>query len=92
MCASRLSLAALAAFLIADTAAAADTCKGGPKSQWKTADQAKDAATGRGYAGIVKVLIEDGCYEVVTVNDAGRIVGIQFDPVTLTLEKIEDPR
>jgi hypothetical protein len=73
-------------------ASAADLCKGGPKSQWKSAEQAKQAAIDHGFKNTVKVILEDGCYEVVTLNADGKIVGVQFDPVTLELAKVEDPR
>ena len=73
-------------------ASAADLCKGGPKAQWKSPEQAKKAAVDRGYTNTVKVILEDGCYEVVTLNADGKIVGVQFDPVTLELAKVEEPR
>jgi hypothetical protein len=78
--------------LIVGTASAADTCKGGPKSQWKSVEQVKKAAIEGGFTKIAKIIIEDGCYEVVTINAEEKIVGVQFDPVTLKLEKIEPPR
>ena len=71
---------------------AAEGCKGGPKSQWKSPEQAKKAAVENGFAKVQKVILEDGCYEVVTLNDQGKIVGVHFDPVTLKLEKVEAPR
>jgi hypothetical protein len=82
----------LAISLGSSIATAADLCKGGPKSQWKTAEQAKQAAVELGYKNTVKVILEDGCYEVVTLNADGKIVGVQFDPVTLELAKVEEPR
>jgi hypothetical protein len=81
-----------AVFVAAGAASAADTCKGGPKAQWKTVEQVKQAAIASGYTKVVKVILEDGCYEVVTLDTGDRIVGVQFDPVTLKLEKIEPPR
>jgi hypothetical protein len=77
---------------VATAAVGAEGCKGGPKSQWKSPDQAKQAAVNSGFTNIQKVILEDGCYEVVTVNGDGKIVGIHFDPVTLKLEKVEAPR
>jgi hypothetical protein len=85
-------LAFAAIVFAAATAAATDTCKGGPKAQWKTVEQVKQAAVHSGYPKIVKVILEDGCFEVVTLNADDRIVGVQFDPVTLKLEKVEPPR
>lgn len=86
-------LAALAAILLtSSTAFAAETCKGGPRSQWKSAEQVRKAAADHGFGKVVKVIIEDGCYEAVTLNAEGKIVGAQFDPVTLKLEKVEEPR
>ena len=78
--------------LTAGTATAADTCKGGPRSQWKSVEQVKQAAIESGFTRVVKVILEDGCYEVVTLDTEGKIVGAQFDPVTLKLEKVEDAR
>jgi hypothetical protein len=84
---------AFAAVLLSGSAASAtDACTGGPKNQWKSVDQVKAAAADHGYTKVVKVIIEDGCYEAVTLNPDGKIVGVQFDPVTLKLGKIEDPR
>lgn len=88
----RITTAALILLAASDAALAADLCKGGPRKEWKSVDQAKMAAIDRGYTKIVKVILEDGCYEVVTLNTAGKIVGVQFDPVTLELMKVEEPR
>ena len=88
----RFMLAATAIVFGVQGAVAAEGCKGGPKSEWKTPDQVKKAATERGFSKIQKVILEDGCYEVVTINDQGKIVGVHFDPVTLKLEKVEAPR
>ena len=77
---------------LASSASATDLCKGGPKNQWKGAEQAKKAAMEHGFTKITKVILEDGCYEVVTLNAEGMIVGVLFDPVTLKLEKVDDPR
>ena len=78
--------------LVSGSARADDLCKGGPRSSWKSVDQVKKAAIDLGYAKVVKVILEDGCYEVVTLNAEGKIVGVLFDPVTLKLAKVEDPR
>ena len=78
--------------LVPTIASAADLCKGGPKNQWKGAEQAKKAAMEHGFTKITKVILEDGCYEVVTLNAEGKIVGVLFDPVTLKLAKVEEPR
>ena len=69
-----------------------EPCKGGPKAQWKSVEQVKKAAVENGFTKITKVILEDGCYEVVTINDQGKIVGVHFDPVTLKLHKVEAPR
>ncbi len=88
---SRIAVFAIAATLAAP-ANAADLCKGGPKAEWKSAADAKKAATDLGYMNIVKVILEDGCYEVVTLNADKKIVGVQLDPVTLKLMLVEEPR
>lgn len=72
-------------------AMAGEGCKGGPKSAWKSPDEAKQAAIALDFTNIVKVILEDGCYEVVTINADGRFVGVHFDPVTLALRKVEEP-
>ena len=82
----------LAMFGFVNSAVAEEGCEGGPKSQWKSVDQAKNAAMEHNYHKIAKVILEDGCYEVVTINDDGKLVGVHFDPVTLELKKIEAPR
>ena len=85
--------ATLSSFTIpANAALAADLCQGGPKAQWKSVDQVKKAAVDHGYTKITKVILEDGCYEVVTLNSDNKIVGVLFDPVTLKLAKVEAPR
>lgn len=88
-----ISLTILSAMLVAaSSASAVETCEVQPKSQWQSADQAKKAATALGFSKIIKVILEDNCYEVVTLDADGRIVGVQFDPVTLKLVKVEDAR
>ena len=86
------SVAATLFLITAGTATAADTCKGGPRSQWKSVEQVKQTAIEKGFTRVMKVILEDGCYEAVTLNAEGKIIGVQFDPVTLTIEKVEDPR
>lgn len=81
-----------AALLAAGTTSAAEGCKGGPKSEWKSVQQVKDAAADHGFGKVVKVILEDGCYEAVTLNAEGKIVGVHFDRVTLELAKVEEPR
>ena len=88
-----ISLMVLSAMLVAaSSASAVETCKSQPKSQWQSVDQVKKAAIALGFSKVVKVILEDNCYEVVTLDANGRIVGVQFDPVTLKLVKVEDPR
>jgi len=77
--------------LFAPGAASAD-CKGGPQDQWASVEEVKKVATDHGFSEIAKVILEDGCYEVVTINADGKIVGVHFDPITLKLEKVEEPR
>ena len=85
-----ISFTILFAMLIAaSSASAVETCKVQPKSQWQSIDQVKKAAIDLGFS---KVILEDNCYEVVTLDANGKIVGVQFDPVTLKLVKVEDPR
>jgi hypothetical protein len=87
------SLATAAAFLtLCNSAFAGEGCVGGEESAWKTPDEAKQAAIALNYTNISKVIIEDGCYEVVTINAEGKIVGVKLDPVTLAVYEIEDPR
>lgn len=85
-------IAALALALASGPALAVEGCKGGPKTEWKHPDEAKKAAAALNFKNIVKVILEDGCYEVVTIDDNGKIVGVQFDPVTLALYKVEEPQ
>ena len=88
-----ISLAVFSAMLVAaSSASAVETCKAQPKSQWQSVDQVKKAAINLGFSKVVKVILEDNCYEVVTLDADNRIVGVQFDPVTLKLVKVEDAR
>ena len=88
-----ISLTIFSAVLIAaSSASAVETCKSQPKSQWQSVDQVKKAAIELGFSKVVKVILEDNCYEVVTLDADGKIVGVQFDPVTLKLVKVEDAR
>ena len=79
-------------FAWAGTALAAEGCKGGPKSAWRNPEDARKAAIAMNHTRIVKIILEDGCYEVVTINADGKFVGVQFDPVTLELHKVEEPQ
>ena len=83
---------ALTAVLLAAGATSAKACQGGPKSEWKSVEQVKKAAADHGFGKVVKVILEDGCYEAVTLDAGGKIVGVHFDPVTLELEKVEESR
>lgn len=88
-----ISLAVVtAAMLSAGAAFAANPCEGGHQSDWKSLDEVRQVARDLGYANIQKVILEDGCYEVITLNDRNQIVGVHFDPVTLKLRKVEAPR
>jgi hypothetical protein len=73
-------------------ALAEEGCPESPKDTWQSAEEAKEAAVANGFSDIVKVILEDGCYEVVTLNANGKIVGVHIDPVSLELVKVEDPR
>jgi len=84
-------IVALLLTVASGAAAAEEGCKGGPKSEWKKPEEAKQAAVALDFTNIVKVVLEDGCYEVVIINADGKFVGVQFDPVTLALHKIEKP-
>lgn len=87
-----LSLSTVFALSAVVSAHAGQGCKGGPRADWKSPELAKKAAIENGFTKVQKVILEDGCYEVVTLNDQGKIVGVHFDPVTLKLEKVEQPR
>jgi hypothetical protein len=86
------AIAFLALFPAITPVLAEEGCKATDKSLWQSPEAAKDAARAHNYTNISKVILEDGCYEVVTINADGKIVGVHFDPVTLELRKIEDPR
>jgi len=73
-------------------ALAEEGCAESPKDTWQSVEGVREAAVANGFSNIVKVILEDGCYEVVTLNADGKIVGIHFDPVSLELVKVEDPR
>ena len=78
--------------LLAPGAAAAESCEGGPKSEWRSVEEVRQVAADHGFGRVVKVILEDGCYEAVTLAADGKIVGVHFDPVTLKLHKVEAPR
>jgi hypothetical protein len=85
-------LLTFAAPAMADDETGEEGCVGGEEAAWKSPEEAVEVAKTLNYANISKVIIENGCYEVVTINSDGKIVGVQLDPVTLALYKIEDPR
>lgn len=75
----------------ADAVQAAEICEGGPPGQWKNADQAKLAAVELGFNHVEKIIIEDHCYAAMTNNNQGKMIGVQFGLVALTLVRAEDP-
>lgn len=82
------TLTLLAGF--AGAAAASDYCTMAPSSEWRSQDDARAAATALGYE-VVRVKVEDGCYELYARKD-GRKLEVYMDPVKLTVvrEKGED--
>lgn len=86
-----VSLAIVSVMLFAtNPASAGETCEIQTKDRWQSVERVKKAAIDLGFSKIVKVILEDNCYEVVTLDADGRTVGVQFDPVTLKLVKVEE--
>jgi hypothetical protein len=63
-------------------------CDSGPKSEWKTKDEAKAILVAEGYE-VRKVKVEGGCYEFYTrKND--RKYEVFINPSTLEIAKIKE--
>lgn len=59
------------------------------KSQWRSLDDVRSAATSLGY-DVRKIDTDDGCYEVYARDDRGRRLEVYFHPVSLDVVKIKE--
>ncbi|MBU2582122.1 MAG: PepSY domain-containing protein [Alphaproteobacteria bacterium] len=64
-------------------------CSSAPQSEWRTSEDVKAAAEAQGYE-VVRVKVEDSCYEVYARGKDGRRTELYFDPVTLKIVKVKD--
>lgn len=90
---SKIIAVALAApVILTSTLALASTeqCSSAPKTQWRTADDAKVAAEALGYKNIRSVKVEDGCYEVYAFSKEGRRAEVHLNPLSLKIVRVKN--
>lgn len=77
-----------AALIIANTAMAADICKGGPKDQWLSEEQVGEKLAAMGHGKFV-LAVEDGCLEAKVLRD-GKRLEIYMEPLTGEVVKVKE--
>lgn len=85
---SALLAIALTFGLSSSALAGSYTCESGPKSGWKTEEEARAKVETEGYE-IRKVKEEGGCYEVYATKD-GKRFELFLNPDTLEIVKVEE--
>lgn len=75
-------LFALATAATASAALAGTKCPPVPKAQWQPVQMLEKKLTDQGWT-VRRVKVEDGCYEVYSVDGKGQRVETYFNPQTL---------
>ncbi len=77
-----LGAIAAAAIATAGPAFATPDCRSGPRSEWRSMEDAVAAVTAKGYQ-VRETEIDDGCYEVKAIGKDGERVKVYLDPKSL---------
>jgi hypothetical protein len=86
---TKLSVAGILALSVSGTALASSyECDSGPKSEWKTKDEAKAVVLAEGYE-IRKIKAKGGCYEIYARKNGERME-IFLNPSNLEIVKIKE--
>jgi hypothetical protein len=73
---------------VVPAAASSKNCGNAPQNQWLSLADITTKATGMGYK-VRQVKVEDGCYEIYSVDKDGKRVEAYFNPVTAEVVKIK---
>jgi hypothetical protein len=79
--------ALVASVLLAGTARADDDCLV-PMEDWQPRSAVADLAAARGWQ-VRRIRIDDGCYQILGRDAAGRSIEVTLDPATLAVVEIE---
>src|SRR5690606_3462288 len=77
-----LSAMAAAAVATAGPAFASPDCLSGPRSEWRSMEDAVAAVTAKGYQ-VRETEIDDGCYEIKAIGKEGERVKFYVNPKSL---------
>jgi hypothetical protein len=81
-------MAAILAFVSVPAMAAQPSCSSAPKSQWQPQSKLETILKNQGLK-IVRVKVENGCYEVYATDTGGKRVNLAFNAETL--QKLDNP-
>jgi hypothetical protein len=85
----RLLLAAVvSACALTPVLAADSSCSSAPKSKWQPQAKLETLLTQQGLK-VVRVKVENGCYEVYAVDGGGKRVNVAYNAETL--QKVDNP-
>jgi hypothetical protein len=86
---AKIAMASAIVFGISNSAMASSyECDSGPKSEWKTKDEAKAVVLAEGYE-VRKTKVNGGCYEFYATKD-GKRVEVFVNPSTLEIVKFKE--
>lgn len=83
----RLSTSLVAACLLASAPPAAADCSVA-MADWQPRERVAEAAAGHGWT-VDRIRLDDGCYEVIGTDAAGRPIEAKLDPATLRVLELE---
>ena len=79
--------ALVAAVLLAGAVRADDDCRV-PMTDWQPRSAVADLAAARGWQ-VRRIRVDDGCYQILGQDAAGRSIEVTLDPATLAVIEIE---
>ncbi|MBL9059530.1 MAG: PepSY domain-containing protein [Mangrovicoccus sp.] len=82
-----LAATLLAGSLLGGAARADDGC-GAPMTDWQPRAAVADMAASRGWQ-VRRIRVDDGCYQILGQDAAGRSIEVTLDPATLAVIEIE---
>lgn len=80
----RLSTSLVIACLLATAPARADEDCAVPMADWQPRTAVEDFAAEQGWH-VIRIRLDDGCYEVLGTDAAGRKIEAKLDPARLTI-------
>ena len=85
---TRLSTSLVIICLLAGSAARADDDCAVPMAEWQPRASVERFAAGQGWH-VTRIRLDDGCYEIIGTDAAGRRIEAKLDPARLTIIELE---